>query len=99
ASPLFYGAGAPDELERSGRGAVSFTARLALAVARRAHRWDRIVAHWLAPSALAALPARAPLLAIAHGGDVHTLRRTHLLAPALYALRARDARLAFVSDE
>ncbi len=99
ASPLFYGAGAPDELERGARGALAFTARLAWAVARRASAWDRIVAHWLAPSALAALPARGPLLAIAHGGDIHTLRRTHLLAPALYALRARRARLVFVSDE
>ncbi len=98
-SPLFYGAGAPDELERGARGAISFTARLALAVAQRARGWDLIVAHWLAPCALAALPARAPLLAIAHGGDVHTLRRTHLLAPALLALRARRARFAFVSDD
>ncbi|MGE5184094.1 MAG: glycosyltransferase family 4 protein [Acidobacteriota bacterium] len=99
ASPLFYGAGAPDELERGARGALAFTARLAWAVGRRARVWDRIVAHWLAPSAIAALPARAPLLAIAHGGDIHTLRRTHLLALALYALRARRARLAFVSAE
>ena len=99
ASPLFYGAGAPDELEHGARGALSFTARLALAVARRARRWDRIVAHWLAPSAIAALPSTKPLLAIAHGGDVHTLRRMHLLAPVLHALRVRRARLAFVSQE
>lgn len=99
-SSLFTGAGAPDELER-GRGYLRgawFTARLAAATMRRARTWDLIVAHWLVP-ALAALPAQKPLLAIAHGGDVHTLRRLRLLAPTLALLRARDARLAFVSDE
>lgn len=99
-SRLFYGAGAPEELER-GRAlvaAASFSARLAVAVARRVHRWDAAFAHWLAPSALAALPAKR-LVAIAHGGDVHALRRMHLLAPVLHALRARGARLAFVADD
>ena len=99
---LFYGGGAPDLLERHPRrygAALRFSARLALAVARRARRWDSIVAHWLAPSALAALPTRAPLLAIAHGGDIHMLRRARLLAPALYLLRARSAELVFVSEE
>ncbi|MEO8845567.1 MAG: glycosyltransferase family 4 protein, partial [Kofleriaceae bacterium] len=100
-SPLFFRGGAPDHLER-GRGwlaALSFTARLTAAVARRARHWDLAIAHWLAPSALAALPARVPLLAIAHGGDVHTLARLHLLGPVIAALRARGARLAFVSAE
>jgi glycosyltransferase involved in cell wall biosynthesis len=105
-SSLFAGAGAPDELER-GRGYLRgawFTARLAAAIAHRARDWDLVIAHWLVP-ALAALPAlaarrtRIPILAIAHGGDVHTLRRLHLLAPALHLLRTRGARLAFVSDE
>lgn len=99
-SSLFTGAGAPDELER-GRGYLRgawFAARLAAATARRARAWDLIVAHWLVP-ALAALPAQKPLLAIAHGGDVHTLRRLRLLAPTLALLRARGARVAFVSDE
>ncbi len=100
---LFYRGGAPDLLEASPlRGAIAaakFTARLALEVARHADRWSSIITHWLVPSAIAALPTRIPLLAIAHGGDIHTLRRTRLLAPTLYALRARDARLAFVSEE
>jgi glycosyltransferase involved in cell wall biosynthesis len=97
-SSLFTGAGAPDELER-GRGHLRgawFTARLATAITKRARDWDLIIAHWLVP-ALAALPARKPMLAIAHGGDVHTLRRMRLLAPALHLLR--DAKLVFVSDE
>lgn len=102
-SELFYRGGAPDLLERrplrSLAAALSFSARLTAAVATRAHRWDSIIAHWLAPSALAALPARVPLLAIAHGGDVHTLRRLRLLGPVLHLLRARDAQLVFVSEQ
>lgn len=94
-SRLFYNGGAPDMLEVL--PALSFTARMTFAVARK--RWSSIVAHWLAPSAIAALPSRLPLLAIAHGGDIHTLQRTRLLAPVLHLLRARDARLAFVSRE
>lgn len=101
--PLLAGAGGPDELERRGvRGlalAAMVTARLTALVATRARDRELIVAHWLAPSALAALPTRVPVLAIAHGGDVHTLRRLHLLGPALRLLRARGARLAFVSSE
>lgn len=100
---LFYRGGAPDLLEASPlRGAIAaaaFTARLAIEVSRRATQWDSIITHWLVPSAIAALPTGLPLLAIAHGGDIHTLRRLRLLAPTLYALRARDARLAFVSEE
>jgi glycosyltransferase involved in cell wall biosynthesis len=103
-SALFYRGGAPDRLERAPLGAAlpaaAFTLRLAAAAAARARagRWDAIVAHWLVPSALVALPLGAPLVAIAHGGDVHTLRRLHLLAPALHALRLRRARLVFVSE-
>ncbi len=99
-NPLFYTGGAPDVLERSPRHfatAAAFTVKLAARLATRRH--DAIVAHWLAPSAIAALPARAPLLAIAHGGDIHTLRRLNLLGPVLRLLRRRGARLAFVSSE
>lgn len=102
-SRLFYEGGAPDRIEaaplRSLVDGAWFTARLVAAVARRAHAWDSIVAHWLVPSAIAALPANRPLLAIAHGGDVHTLARYRLLAPTLRLLRARDARIVFVSAQ
>jgi glycosyltransferase involved in cell wall biosynthesis len=37
------------------------------------------------------------MTAIAHGGDIYTLQRMHLLRPALRALRG--ARLVFVSEE
>ena len=99
--PLFYRGGAPDLLERGGRwrAALAFTAQLTARVIRRAHHWDLAIAHWLAPSALAAIPTRVPLLAIGHGGDVHTLARLHLLKPVIALLRARGARLAFVSNE
>jgi glycosyltransferase involved in cell wall biosynthesis len=101
---LFYRGGAPDRIERAPLSAAlpaaSFTLRLAAAAAAaaRARGWEAIVAHWLAPSALVALPLGAPLTAIAHGGDVHTLRRLRLLAPTLHALRLRRARLVFVSE-
>jgi glycosyltransferase involved in cell wall biosynthesis len=102
-SRLFYRGGAPDALERAPLGAglagAWFTARMLAAVTVRARRWEAIVAHWLAPSALAALPSGRPLVAIAHGGDVFTLRRLRLLVPALRALERRDARLVFVSEE
>jgi glycosyltransferase involved in cell wall biosynthesis len=102
-SRLFFRGGAPDVLEqhplRTLGDALAFSTRFAAAVATRAARWESIVAHWLVPSALAALPSRAPLLAIAHGGDVHTLRRMRLLAPVLHALHARRAELVFVSAE
>lgn len=101
---LFYGGGAPDALER-GLGllgpAVGFSAQMIAKVAVRARRWDAVAAHWLAPCAVAAAmaPTRVPLLAIAHGGDVHLLARAKLLAPVLALLVARDARIVFVSDE
>ena len=100
---LFYAGGAPDALERSplraGLAAAAFTARLTAAVAAAARQWDAIVAHWLAPSAIAALPAGRPLTAIGHGGDVFTLRRLRLLGPVLGALHRRGARLVLVSEQ
>jgi len=103
AGELFYSGGAPDRLETSPiistLEALAFSSRLALEVGRRSRAWDAVVAHWLAPCALAALVARKPVLAIAHGGDVHTLERYGLLAAAIALLRSRGAQLAFVSDE
>ncbi len=96
---LFYAGGAPEAIAAgAGVAALGFAARLAAIVASRARSWDAIAAHWLAPSALAALPTRGPLLAIAHGGDVHLLARRHLLGATLRLLAVRDARLAFVAE-
>lgn len=100
---LFYSGGAPDALA-AGRaslpGAAGFSAGLAIAVARRAPRWDAICAHWLLPCAAAAalVAPRRPLLAIAHSGDVHLALRLGLGAPLAAALAARRARLVFVTD-
>lgn len=58
---------------------------------------DQTIAHWLAPSALVALPRRGELTAIAHGGDVYVLRSMGLLGVTLAALAARDARLVLVA--
>jgi glycosyltransferase involved in cell wall biosynthesis len=102
---LFYGGGAPEAFERGGAGVIAaaagFSTKMLAEVARRARRWDAVVAHWLAPSAVAAALAtrKIPMLAIAHGGDVYLLERAKLLAPVLAMLVARDARLVFVSDE
>ena len=98
---LFYDGGAPDAIERapwrSMIAAAGFLPRFAATVAMRARRWDHIIAHWLVPSAIVAAATRKPLTAIAHGGDLHTLRRLHLLQPALRVMR--DARLVFVSEQ
>jgi glycosyltransferase involved in cell wall biosynthesis len=98
---LFYRGGAPDALERApiraGASAAVFTARLTATVVTHAPRWDLLIAHWLVPSAIAALPSATPLIAIAHGGDVFTLRRLHLVRPVFAALHRRHARLVFVS--
>jgi glycosyltransferase involved in cell wall biosynthesis len=99
---LFYRGGAPEALARGGAwlAAARFSAALTAVIARRARNWDAIVAHWLAPSALAAaLASRLPLQAIAHSGDVHLLGRLGLTAPAAALLAARRAHLCFVSEE
>ena len=86
-----------------------FTAELTTLIYKRIHEWDVVIAHWL-PCAVAAVAARQalitakpgkriPVLAIAHGGDVHTLRRTHLLGGTMKALEAGGAKVAFVSSE
>jgi len=99
---LFYSGGGPEALERGGAwgDAALFTARITREVARRARHWDAITSHWLIPSALAAIIAapRRPLLAIAHSGDVHTLRRIGALGAFATLAAARPRlRLSFVS--
>ena len=92
-SGLFFRGGAPDRLER-GHGVLDATrvhraadaprssAARGIGISRsrtgsRPRRWPRS-------------PTRVPLLAIAHGGDVHTLARLHLLnAGHRAAARAR----------
>jgi glycosyltransferase involved in cell wall biosynthesis len=102
--PLFYGAGAPEMLERGGvvtaLAALRFSAALAAAAADHARSWDAIESHWLLPSALVALAVapRLPRRAYAHSGDVALLERL----PAGRALARQLARggteLRFVSE-
>jgi glycosyltransferase involved in cell wall biosynthesis len=101
---LFYRGGGPEALEQGGAwtDAARFTARLTVEISRRARRWDAVVSHWLVPSALAAAVAapRRPMLAIAHAGDVHTLRRIGALGPFAAAAAARPRLcISFVSRE
>jgi glycosyltransferase involved in cell wall biosynthesis len=101
---LFYGGGAPETLEREPSAmwpAVQFSASLAAEVARRARDWDAIVAHWLVPSAVVAsvVAPSAPVLAIAHSGDVHLLRRLRARSAIAAMMVARKVRLAFVSKQ
>jgi glycosyltransferase involved in cell wall biosynthesis len=105
ARALFFGSGAPETLESGGFGswiqAGFFWAALCERVRERAPFWDRIVAHWLVPSALAAraVAPHLPLTAYAHSGDVALLERI----PAGAALGRRLARetddLIFVSSD
>tara|TARA_R110002096_G_scaffold44524_10_gene119939 strand:- start:45531 stop:46787 length:1257 start_codon:yes stop_codon:yes gene_type:complete len=101
ATGLFYDGGAPDALGGKGAAlaAARFSARLTREVRKRARHWDGIVAHWLAPCALAAALAapRLPLWAIAHGGDVHLLRKLHLSSLASRVLGRPAVHLNFVS--
>ncbi len=101
---LFYGAGAPETLERD-RGAAwlaaaRFTAALTAAVRSGRSRWSRIEAHWLVPSALAAAAGapELPRVGYAHSGDVALLERLPL-GRALARRLAADTELRFVSAE
>jgi glycosyltransferase involved in cell wall biosynthesis len=103
--PLFYGAGGPEALERGGVrayfAAARFTAALSALAAERARssRWDRLEAHWLVPSALAAVAALPdlPLTAYAHSGDVALLERLPLGDAIARRLAAAGADLRFVT--
>ena len=101
---LFYGAGAPETLERGGAGvwlaAAQFSCALAASARARAHRFDLIESHWLVPSALAALAA-APSLrqrAFAHSGDVALLERIPFGHTIARRLARAGVDIHFVSD-
>jgi glycosyltransferase involved in cell wall biosynthesis len=102
---LFYGAGAPEALERGGAAiwfaAAHFTAALAAAVRVRAPRFDLIESHWLVPGTLAcvaAAPGRRQR-AFGHSGDVALLERVALGRAIARRLVTAGVALHFVSDE
>lgn len=102
---LFYAGGAPEALSARGPAAAVDVARFSTALLGAVHgharAWDVAFAHWLVPGA-AALALAAPrdlgLVAIAHSGDVHVLRRLGLATPLSWRLVRRQARFAFVSE-
>jgi glycosyltransferase involved in cell wall biosynthesis len=101
---LFYGAGAPEALERGGPfiwfAATRFSVALAAAVRSRARDFDLVESHWLVPSALAAL-AGAPggrHRAYAHSGDVALLERIPLGRAVARHLAGTGVALHFVSE-
>jgi glycosyltransferase involved in cell wall biosynthesis len=102
---LFYGAGAPEALERGGAAvwfaAARFTVALAVAVRERARRFDLVESHWLVPSALAAAAA-APgcrQRAYAHSGDVALLERIPFGRTIARRLVREGVALHFVSAD
>ena len=102
---LFYGAGAPEALERGGAAAwlaaARFSTALAAAARARCHAWDVVEAHWLVPCALAA-QAAAPAhhtRAYVHSGDVALLERMPLGRAIARRLARGHFDFRFVSDE
>lgn len=79
---LFFGAGAPENLEASpGRAVMGAPAMASMVVAAvgacRRRRYDRIVGHWLVPGGLVARLVGAmtniPSAVVGHSGGVHLL--------------------------
>jgi glycosyltransferase involved in cell wall biosynthesis len=101
---LFYGAGAPEMLERGSAriwlAAAHFSCALAAEARLRAHRFDIIESHWLVPSALAALAAAPshPQRAFAHSGDVALLERIPLGRTIARRLARDGITIQFVSN-
>jgi len=103
-APLFYGAGAPEMLERGGvatlLAAARFSAALAAAAAERVAGWDVVEAHWLVPSALVALSVapRLPRRAYGHSGDVALLERIPFGGALARQLVRGETDLRFVTE-
>ncbi len=100
---LFYGAGAPDNLQHPATWlqVPGFVLRLARACHARAAGWDAVISHWLLPcGVIAARAGRGlPHLAIAHSSDVHLLGRMGPLAAAALAALARPRTALLLSSE
>jgi glycosyltransferase involved in cell wall biosynthesis len=103
---LFYTGGAPERMRQSRLAFVqsaSFSAKLVYALRAKAARadWDAVLAHWLAPSALAAVMAcpRLPIVGIAHSGDVHLLERLRGIRAAARLFDQPRVHLHFVSED
>ncbi len=98
----FYGAGVPDNLQRSmlaWLGLAPFSLQLTRAVRERSADWDVLVSHWALPCALAAMVGgvRLPHLAVLHSADVHLLARLPARALLARCIEENADRLLFVS--
>jgi glycosyltransferase involved in cell wall biosynthesis len=101
---LFYGAGAPETLERDRTiwwPAARFSAALVAAASARATTWDALESHWLVPCALAASIAAPglPRRAFSHSGDVALLERIPLGRTLARRLARDGTALRFVSAD
>ncbi len=102
---LFYHGGAPESLARLRAAplwtAGRFSVAMLAALSRIAVHWQAAFAHWFIPSAAAlalTLPRSVPMVAIAHSGDVYTLRRLGLTSAMAALLWSRRAHSVFVSQ-
>lgn len=105
AAPLFFGAGAPEAIERQPALALAqglrFWGGLVARLGAEGHRFARVESHWLVPSSLAVacVVPGIPHRAHAHGGDVALLERLPGGA-SLARLVARRAReIVFASAD
>lgn len=106
AQRLFFGSGAPENLEREvwrHAQAPLAVGALATAVAARAGAVDLVLAHWMVPSGLAAVLGAAmtgtPVAVVAHSGDVHLLARLPGGAALARFIAARARAVFAVCDE
>ena len=93
---------------QAARSAVYFCAVMTATVHRHIERWDAIFAHWLVPSALTAALSKARrrgadqagnrFVAVAHSGDVNLICNLGIASLVARVLRAKGARLVFVSQ-
>lgn len=107
AERLFFGAGAPDNLEKNPLRAVLIPAaffQMTRIAASAVKNWDAVVSHWLVPGAFAtafacrlASKRNIPHLAIAHSGDIHMLSKP-LFRPLARAASRTASALGFVSS-
>lgn len=80
APPMFYAAGAPDNVRRDPRAlacGARFVPMLTFAMADRARGWDAVLSHWALPCALAARAAFGAErhVAVWHSADVQLANR------------------------
>ncbi len=99
---LFFGAGAPDNLQhwRSWLQVPNFLFKLGQNCQKQSPHWQGMISHWLLPCGLmASLTApHLPHVAIAHSSDVHLLRRLPFSSLVLHQLAKPRTSLVLTSE-